>query len=87
MALAVDSSTSLIEGMKLLGASPSYEERRDALVEMLENADVLPSLVVVDSVETAMLALPLLNETGIELIQEATPGIYDARSDFESFTD
>jgi len=87
MALAVDSSTSLIVGMKLLGASPSYEERRDALMEILENADVLPSLVVVDSVETAMLALPLLNETGIELILEATPGIYDARSDFESFTD
>ena len=56
-------------------------------MEMLESADVLPSLVVVDSVETAMLALPLLNETGVELILEATPGIYDARSLFEDSTD
>lgn len=87
MALAVDSSTSLIVGMKLLGASPSYEERRDALMEMLENADVLPSLVVVDSVETAMLALPLLYEMDVELILEATPGIYDARTLFENSTD
>ena len=87
MTLAVDSSTSLIVGTKLLGASPSYEERRDALMEMLENADVLPSLVVVDSVETAILALPLLYETGVELTLEYTPGIYDARSLFENSTD
>ena len=87
MALAVDRSTSLIVGMKLLGASPSYEERRDALMEMLENVDSLPSLVVVDSVETAMLALPLLYKTGVELNVDATPGIYDARSLFENSTD
>ena len=87
MALAVDRSTSLTVGVKLLGASPSYEERRDALMEMLENADVLPSVVVVDSAETARLAWPLLYETGVELTLEFTPGIYDARSTFESFTD
>ena len=87
MALAVDRSTSLIVGMKVLGASPSYEERRDVLMEMLENADVLPSLVVVDSTETARLAWPILYETGVELTLESTPGIYDARSTFESFTD
>ena len=87
MALAVDRSTTLIVGMKLLGASPSYEERRDALVEMLESADALPSLVVGDSVETAMLALPILYELGVELTLESTPGIYDARSTFEHFTD
>ena len=84
MALAVDRSTSLIVGMKLLGASPSHEERRDALMEMLENADVLPSLVVVDSAETARLAWPILYETGVELTLESTPGIYDARSTFEA---
>ena len=67
MALAVDRSTSLIVGMKLLGASPSYEERRDALMEMLENADVLPSLAVADSAETARLAWPILYETEVEL--------------------
>jgi len=87
MALAVDRSTSLIVGMKMLGASPSYEERRDALVELLENADALPSLAVVDSVETAMLALPLLYEVGVELNVDVTPGIYDARSLFEIYTD
>ena len=87
MALAVDRSTSLIVGMKMLGASPSYEERRDALMEILENADVLPSLVVVDSVDTAMLALPLLYEMDVELNLDDTPGIYDARSLFENSTD
>ena len=56
-------------------------------MEMLENADVLPSLVVVDSAETARLAWPILYETGVELTLEVTPGIYDARSTFESFTD
>ena len=70
--------------MKVLGASPSYEERRDVLMEMLENADVLPSLVVVDSTETARLAWPILYETGVELTLESTPGIYDARSTFET---
>ena len=87
MALAVDLGRSLTVGVKLLGASPSYEERRDALVEMLENADALPSLMVTDSVENAMLALPILYELGVELTLESTPGIYDARSTFENFTD
>ena len=86
MALAVDRSTTLIVGMKLLRESPSYDERRDALVEMLESADSLPALVVVDSVEIAMLALPILYELGVELTLKVTPGIYDARSIFESST-
>ena len=84
MALAVDRATSLIVGMKLLGASPSYEERRDALVEILENADTLPSLVVTDSVETALLAWPILSEMGVELTLESTPGIHNVTLTFES---
>jgi len=51
------------------------------------NADALPSLVVAESIETAMLALPLLYEAGVELHVDVTPGIYDARSTFENYTD
>ena len=74
-------------GVKLLGAPPSYEERRDALVEILENADSLPSLVVADSVETALLAWPILSEMGVELTLEYTPGIHNFTLTFESSTD
>ena len=83
MALAVDQATLMIVGMKVLGESPSYEERRDALMEILENVDALPSLVVVDSAETARLAAPILYEAGVELALDVTPGIYDARTIFE----
>ena len=71
----------------MLGATPSYEERRDALVEILENADSLPSLVVADSVETALLAWPLLSEMDVELTLEYTPGIHNFTLTFESSTD
>ena len=84
MALAIDRSTSLIVGMKLLEESPSYEERRDALVEILENADALPSLVVTDSAETVSLARPILYETGVELTLESTPGIHNFTLTFEN---
>ena len=73
----------MIVGMKVLGESPSYEERRDALMEILENVDALPSLVVVDSAEIARLAAPVLYEAGVELALDVTSGIYDARSIFE----
>ncbi len=79
VALIVDSASSLVLGVKALGASPSGEERQNALVELLESVDSLPSEIVVDSEEIALLVASVALQLDIGLSAGRTPALDAAR--------
>lgn len=79
VALIMDRSTSMALGSRALGASPSTEERQNVLVELLEQADHLPSGIVVDSEETALLIASVVLRLDIGLSVGPTPALDDMR--------
>ena len=79
VALITDGATSMALGSRALGASPSVADRHDVLVELLEQADHLPSGIVVDSEETALLIASVVLPLDIGLSVGPTPALNDMR--------
>ena len=87
MSLVVDSASSHILSMKILGAAPSPLELQEALVEQLDTLDMLPAELVVDSRRTASLVKSVANGLRIEVSEGATSALDDAKEAMAAFSD
>ena len=80
MFFAVDSSSSMVLQADFLGPDPPPAQRRDALVELLEGMDSLPSRIIVTSMDAAIGLSPVTHPVGIEITVGDTPtldGMFD----------
>ena len=77
--LVVDSSSTLILALRALGEAPTARGFQDVLVGTLENAEYLPSTLLVDSARTARLVESVTDSLDIDLSTGVTPAFYDAK--------
>ena len=77
--MVVDSSSTLILALRALGVAPTAGEFQDVLVKTLEEAEYLPSALLVDSARTARLVETVTESLDIDLSTGVTPAFYDAK--------